>query len=75
MGGGGGGLLNNRLFSLLFSGNVCGGDKALMEGDKDVTGGSPSPPLRKTLAVNDCSCVIHYHISVGHLRHSMYLFE
>ena len=36
---------NKRLFSLLFSGNFCGrGHKALMEGDKLVMGGSPSPP-------------------------------
>ena len=32
---------NNRLlFSLLFSEHFCGGDKALMEGDKVVMGGS-----------------------------------
>ena len=47
-----GGIFNNRLlfknnrllFSLLFSGNVCGG-KALMEGDKVVVGNSPQSPL------------------------------
>ena len=47
---GGGGIFNNRLLlSLLFSGNFCGADKALIEGDKVVAGGSPSPPLGKTM--------------------------
>ena len=33
---------NNRLlFSLLFSGNFCGGDKTLMEGNKVVMGENP----------------------------------
>ena len=35
---------NKLLFSLLFSDNFHKGDKALMEGDKVVMGGSPSPP-------------------------------
>ena len=49
--GGGGEIFNNRsLFSLLFSGNSCGGDKVWMEGTKAVMGGSPqSPPLVKNL--------------------------
>ena len=46
-----GGIFNNRLlfknnmllFSLLFSGNFVG-DKAVMEGDKVVTGESPQSP-------------------------------
>ena len=33
---------NRLLLSLLFSGNCCGEDKALMEGDKVVIGGSPT---------------------------------
>ena len=42
---------NNRLFSLLFSGNFCGGTKALMEGDKVVMGVLSVPPsLAKALA-------------------------
>ena len=44
-----GGIFNNRLLlkdssplcSLLFSENFCGGDKALMEGDKVVIPQSP----------------------------------
>ena len=50
MWGGGRGIFNNRLsFSLLFSGNFFfwGGEKAVMEGDKIVIGGSS--PLGKTL--------------------------
>ena len=35
---------NNRL---LFSGNFCGGDKALMEGDKIAMGRSPSHPTKE----------------------------
>ena len=42
-------FINRLLFSLLFSGNFCGGDKALMEGDKVMIGGIPVPPLGKTL--------------------------
>ena len=38
-------------FSLLFSGNFCEGGKALMEGGQSRDGGSPSPPLGKTLVV------------------------
>ena len=37
------------LFSILFSGNFLWGDKVLMEGNKVVIGGSPIPPLGKTL--------------------------
>ena len=47
----GGANFNNRpLFPLLFSGNFCVGDKALMEGYKVVLGGFPSPPLGNALA-------------------------
>ena len=50
-----GGIFNNRLlfensrplFSLLFSGNFCGG--GLDGGDKVVMGDPPVPPLGKTL--------------------------
>ena len=37
----GGEILNNKL---LFSGNFCGGDKALMKGDKVVMGGITQLP-------------------------------
>ena len=48
--GGGGGVNNRLLFSLLFSGNFCGG-QGLDGGDKVVMGRSPSPPTRETLGV------------------------
>ena len=48
MGGGGGGIFNNRLlFSLMFSGNFVG-DKALMEGDKVVVA-IPQFPTREKI--------------------------
>ena len=51
-----GGIFNNRLlfensrplFSLLFSGNFCGGE-GLDGGDKVMMGDPPFPPLGKTL--------------------------
>ena len=55
-----GGIFNNRLlfknnmllFSLLFSGNFSGEDKALMEGDKIVMGDPPEFPTKE----NPASC-------------------
>ena len=43
---------NMLLFSLLFSENFSGGDKALTEGDKVVMGRFPqsSPPIRENPA-------------------------
>ena len=38
---------NSRLLLSLFSENFCGGDKALMEGDKVVIGDPPVPPTRE----------------------------
>ena len=48
----GGFFKNNRLlFSLVFSENCCGGDKAAIKGDKVVIGRSPSPsPTRESPA-------------------------
>ena len=47
-------IFNNKLlFSLLFSGNFCGGGQGLDGGDKVVIGDPPSPPpLGKTLYSN-----------------------
>ena len=48
-----GGIFDSRLlFSLLFSGNFCGG-QVLMEGDKAVMGDPPSPPTRESPDVRD----------------------
>ena len=45
---GGGGIFNNKLLlSLLFPGNFCGVEKALIEGDKVVMGDPPVPHLGK----------------------------
>ena len=62
--GGGGGIFNNSLlFSLLFSGSFCGGDKAAMEGDKFVirrippvipAWENPGPASEQKLFQNQC---------------------